>query len=179
MTYLRRRLGEQVQYCGVWEYQDRGVLHRHFLMRVERPTTDRRVRAAVRGAARRWEFGTQYDVQSITGDAARQVWYVAKYAAKTADAIDGRPSLDVRTGELRETRGFRAWSASRQWGDTMRSVKERQRCHARAAGAVHGAPATALAAAAGGGLESNSDISTVHPSGDLPALVGSAQSALL
>ncbi len=179
VTYLRRRLGEQVQYCGVWEYQARGVLHRHFLLRIERATSEKRVRAAVRGAARRWEFGSQYDVQSITGDCARQVWYVAKYAAKTVDAVDGRPVLDVRTGEIRETRGFRAWSASRQWGDTMKSVKERQRCHARAAGGAHGAPATALAAAAGGGLESNPDISTLHPSGDRPALVGSASPSLL
>jgi hypothetical protein len=176
MTYLRRRIGEQVQYCGVWEYQDRGVLHRHFLLRVERPISDKRVRAAVRGAARRWEFGTQFDVQSITGDCARQVWYVAKYAAKTVDAVDGRPVLDVRTGEIKDTRGFRAWSASRQWGDTMKSVKERQRCHAQATGRAHGATATALAAAAGGGLEYNPDISTVHPSGDLPALVGSVHS---
>jgi hypothetical protein len=172
MTYVRRRLGEQVQYCGVWEYQERGVLHRHFLIRVEWPTSEKRVRAAVRGAARKWQFGTQYDVQSITGDCARQVWYVAKYAAKTVDAVDGRPVLDVRTGEMKATRGFRAWSASRRWGDTMKSVKERQRCYVLAGSGAHGAPAPAPAAAAGG-LESNTDISTLHPSGDLPALVGS------
>jgi hypothetical protein len=162
MTYLRRRIGEQVQYCGVWEYQERGVLHRHFLLRVERPTSEKRVKAAVRGAARRWGFGSQLDVKSITGDCAREVWYVAKYAAKTVDAVDGRPVLDVRTGEMKETRGFRAWSASREWGDTMKAVKERQRsfCRSGAAGRPGGGAAPT---GAGGALESNSDISTVGP----------------
>ncbi len=179
MTYLRRRIGEQVQYCGSWEYQERGVLHRHFLIRVERPTTEKRVRAAVRGAARRWDFGSQYKVEAITGECARQVWYLAKYSAKTVDAVDGRPVLDVRTGEIKETRGFRAWSASRQWGETMKSVKDRQRCFAIAAGGSRGAPAPATAAAGAAGLESNPDISTITPTGELPALVGSASSTPL
>jgi hypothetical protein len=176
MTYVRRRIGEQVQYCGSWEYQDRGVLHRHFLLRIERPTTEKRVRAAVRGAARRWEFGTQLDVKAITGDCAREVWYIAKYSSKTVDAVDGRPVLDVRTGEMKATRGFRAWSASRQWGDTMKSVRERQRAwHMAGAGGAGGSLRPPPAAAAGGGLESNSDISTVDQAEGLPAFVGVVQ----
>jgi hypothetical protein len=132
----------------------------------------------VRGAARRWDFGSQYKVEAITGECARQVWYLAKYSAKTVDAVDGRPVLDVRTGEIKDTRGFRAWSASRQWGETMKSVKDRQRCFARSASGARGGLPPASAAAAGG-LESNPDISTVHPSGDLPSLVGSASSTPL
>ena len=150
----------------MWEWQQRGVLHRHFLVRVERATSERRVRAAVRGAGRRWGFGAQYDVQSITGDAARQVWYCAKYASKTVDAVDGRTVLDVRTGEMKASRGFRAWSCSRQWGDTMKTVRQRQAAWARAAG---GLPSSLLPGAAGGAegvaLDPNSEISTLDPSG--------------
>lgn len=178
MTYLRRRLGEQVQYCGVWEYQERGVLHRHFLVRVERPTSERRVRAAVRGAARRWSFGSQYDVQSITGDAARQVWYCAKYASKTVDAVDGRRVLDIRTGELKASRGFRAWSASREWGDTMRAVKHRQMTWARTGGGAS-SPMIAAAGAAGVGLDPNSEISTVDLVGSVGALIVPVSAPLL
>jgi hypothetical protein len=177
MTYVRRRIGEQVQYFGSWEDQDRGVLHRHFLLRVDRPISEKRVRAAVRGAARRWDFGTQLKVDAISGESARECSYLAKYAAKTVDAVDGRTVLDVRTGELKDTRGFRAWSASRHWGESMKSVKDRQRCFARAGGSI-GAPATATAAAEGG-LESNPDISTLSSLGVLPVLVGSVSPALL
>lgn len=179
VTYLRRRIGENVQYFGSWEDQDRAVLHRHFLLRVDRPISEKRVRAAVRGAARRWEFGTQLDVKAITGEAARECSYLAKYAAKTVDAVDGRTVLDVRTGELKDTRGFRAWSASRQWGESMKSVKDRQRCFARSASGTRGAQAPASAAAAAGGLESNPDISTLSPVGVLPTLVSSVVPALL
>lgn len=167
MTYVRRRLGEQVQYVGVWEYQERGVLHRHFLVRVERPTTRKRVMAAVRGASRAWGFGSQIDVQSITGDAARQAWYVAKYAGKTVDSIDGRRVLEPRTGELRAARGFRPWSASRAWGETMASVRVRQRAWSRqgGGGAKPGAPGGGAADA----LDPNSDISTLDTSSGSPA----------
>jgi hypothetical protein len=175
MTYLRRRLGEEVQYCGVWEYQERGVLHRHFLLRIERPTTEKRVMAAVRGAARRWGFGTEYTVESITGDCARQVSYVAKYAAKTVDAVDGRPVLDVRTGEMKETRGFRAWSASRQWGETMKAVKERQRSFCRS-GALMAVGRQSGDCRPAGALDNNSNISTEHSPVELPAFVGSLPS---
>jgi hypothetical protein len=179
MTYLRRRLGEQVQYCGVWEWQERGVLHRHFLMRVERPTTERRVRAAVRGAGRRWGFGSQYDVQSIDGDAGREAWYCAKYASKTVDAVDGRPLLDVRTGELRASRGFRAWSASRSWGDSMRVVKARQCAFARAGASGGRHDHAGPAGGAADRLDSNSEISTLGVVGVVGSLVVGSSSPLL
>lgn len=174
VTYLRRRLGENVQYCGVWEYQLRGVLHRHLLLRVERPTSQRRVMAACRGAARRWEFGSQVDVKAITGDAAREASYLAKYSAKSADAIDGRVVLDVRTGELKEKRGFRPWSCSRSWGESMKAVRERQRAWAVASGRQP-------AATPGGGaaLDNNSDISTIGSMIEVVAPVCSASAALL
>lgn len=164
MTYVRRRIGEQVQFCGVWEYQERGVLHRHFLLRIERPTTQKRVSAAVRNSGRRWGFGRQFDVQAITGDAAMQAWYVAKYAGKTVDSIHGSSVLDVKTGELKASRGFRAWSCSRQWGDSMRSVKARQVAFQRGLRAGGASRSSAAGPGAGGALDPNSDISTPDPS---------------
>lgn len=151
MTYLRRALGD-VQYCGVWEFQERGVLHRHFVMVVERPLPLRRVKAAVRYSASQWGFGAQYDVQPISGDVARNAWYVAKYAGKTAACMADAPRLDVRTGEWkRGTPGFRAWSASRRYGDSMRTVKERQCRFSR------------TPQAAGVRLDDNSETSTPDP----------------
>lgn len=132
VTYLRRRLGH-LEFVGVWEDQERGVLHRHFLMRLDRPTTERRANAAVRNCARRWGFGSQYDVRAITGEAAREAWYIASYATKTVDRVGDRKILNPRTGELRQGAvGFRAWSASRHWGDTCKRVRERQRAWAAA-----------------------------------------------
>jgi hypothetical protein len=167
MTYLRRKLSpgdpSAVQFCGVWEDQDRGVLHRHFLIRVERPTTERRVKAQVRASGKRWGFGSSYDVRGLTGEGAREVWYVAKYAAKTVDAVEDRPMLDVRTGELKASRGFRAWSCSRRWGDSMASVKAAQLGWVRSGGGAGRHTPDAPAGAAGVGLDSNTDISTVVP----------------
>ncbi len=180
MTCLRRDLNDHLQYFGSWEHQQRDVLHRHFLMRTNRPTPTDRVEQAVKAGAKRWGFGTQLTVEAISVETAQEKCaYLAKYSSKTVDDVDGRPVLDVRTGEIKDTRGFRAWSASRQWGETMKSVKDRQRCFAIAASGARGAPAPASAAAAAGGLESNPDISTVHPSGDLPSLGGSASSTPL
>ena len=154
VTYLRRRLGD-LQYAGVWEDQERGVLHRHFVLRVESPTTEKRVMAAVRNSARRWGFGSQYDVRGITETAGREAWYIASYATKTVDRMGERRMLDVRTGELKPAgRGFRSWSCSRRWGDTVKTVRSRQQAWARSV--------SASVSERGGGaaLDVNSDIST-------------------
>jgi hypothetical protein len=136
VTYLRRILGCDVQFFGAWEPQKRGVLHRHAVMWVERPMSQRRMRAAVRLAARSWAFGTQLRVDVIDSEAAgRAAWYLAKYCTKTADGVDGVRLLDVRTGELKRCQGFRSWSSSRRWGDSMGRVRERQRAWVQSAGA--------------------------------------------
>jgi hypothetical protein len=154
-TYLRRRLGP-LEYFAVWEDQQRGVLHMHFVIRLARPTSTKRVRAAVRNSGRRWGFGSQYDVRAIKGETAGQAaWYVAKYSTKTADSISGRLMLDPRTGELAPSKRFRVWSSSRQWGDSMRTVRARQCAWAQATARQRSA-----APGAGGALDSKREIST-------------------
>ena len=158
VTYLRRRFGP-LQFVGVWEDQERGVLHRHFLIRLESPSTEKRVRAGVRNIGRRWGFGPQVDVRAITSSAANEAWYIASYATKTVDRVADRRILNPRTGELcRGAGGFRSWSASRSWGDTCKVVRARQRAWAMAGGT---APAgTTGSAGAEGALDPNERIST-------------------
>lgn len=155
ITYLRRRLGP-LEFVGVWEDQERGVLHRHFLIRLQSPTTEKRAAAAVRNIGRRWGFGPQADVRAITASAANEAWYIASYATKTVDRVADRRILNTRTGELRRgAGGFRSWSASRSWGDTCKVVRARQRAWAVSAGAS-GAGTDGGAAA----LDHNERIST-------------------
>lgn len=121
VTALRRELGVDVQFGGSWEGQDRGVLHRHSLMRalVSRGAMER----AVRDCARRYGFGSQVDVQAVTAscaqEVARRAGYCASYATKGSAICEVvRPA----TGEVVRG-GYRRWSASRRWGASMRRVR--------------------------------------------------------
>ena len=140
MTDLRAFVGE-VHFFKTWELQKRGMLHLHAMMRAT-TVTDRRFRAAVRLCARRYGFGREVDVQSVdmTDEraVARRAGYCAKYVTKASDSLPAVLRLNVITGELIEG-GYRPWSASRQWGDTMRMTKLRRRLWA--VGAPPGAPA--------------------------------------
>lgn len=169
ITYLRRLLpGVRVEYCGTWEDQRRGVLHRHFCVRTDRPVSVKRMRVAVRSAAASWDFGRQIDVKGIdAASAAAAARYIAKYAAKTSDTSSSRVVLDRSTGELVSGRCVRPWSASWGWGDSMRRVRERQRAFIVANPAwVPGrrsGPGAPGAGAAGDGLDPNQEISTDPP----------------
>jgi hypothetical protein len=151
--YLVRYLGLECQVFGTWEWQKRGVLHRHFLIRVEGPVSSVRMRQAVGSLRSSLGFGPQMQVDAITSNAARQIYYCAKYASKTADQIDGHRLIDPATGEIKQARGFRPWSCSRRWGLTMKQIRERQRAY------VAGS-APARAPGAGGALDTHSQIST-------------------
>lgn len=156
---LLRRLGLDVEFFKTWEPQRRGALHAHVMMRVGAGVTERRVRAAIRFASRRpWvNFGPQHKVEmidlsrsdSLSSDqqVARTAGYCAKYATKSADALVDVQRLNTATGEL-SVGGFRPWSASRAWGDTMKLCKERRRQWA-SAGAAQLACAPGAAGAAG------------------------------
>lgn len=129
MTCLRREVGP-VEFFKCWEFQKRGVLHLHALLRVEHPITRRRLRSVLQSGAVQWGFGRQIDVQHIEGtDAAtvaRKSGYCAKYASKSADQKLAFVVVDD-DGELLRRGSVRPWSASRGWGDTMAAVKARQR----------------------------------------------------
>lgn len=169
MTYVRRLLpGVTVDYCGTWEDQKRGVLHRHVVVRCDQPVTLKRFRVVARSAARRWGFGAQLDVKAIDdASAAAAARYIAKYASKTSDTSPDRVVLDRETGELRSGRCVRPWSASWGWGDSMRVIRERQRAFIVA---NPGWQPTRLAGAggagrgAGGALDPNQKLSTDPPS---------------
>lgn len=167
ITYLRRLLpGVKVDYAGTWEDQRRGVLHRHMCIRTDRPVSEKRMRVAIRSAARRWDFGRQIDVKGITAESAgRAARYIAKYAAKTSDSSTDRVVLDRSTGELRTGRCVRPWSASWGWGDSMRTVRDRQRAFVLAGSSACTDPP---GGAAGAALDPNQEISTaLDPSGSV------------
>lgn len=150
MTALRKALGVDVQYCGSWETQKRGVLHRHVVLWAP-GVSHKRMAATVKWCASRRHvgFGRQIDVQPISGvsvealgevtgavsaDMAQRAGYVAKYATKGGDLA---VTLDVETGEIVQG-GYRRWSASRRWGCTMGSIRRERAewCKVRRAAAV-------------------------------------------
>lgn len=155
VTYLRRALRTDVEFCGTWEVQRRGVLHRHCVFRAV-GVADRRFRAAVRLAAFRWGFGRQIDVQGLS---AHHAWYLAKYASKTSDEMSQCAWLDKSTGELVAAR-YRPWSSSRSWGDSMAVVKAAQRAWAHQVRGTSTGGTRPAGGAAGVALEHNSNIST-------------------
>lgn len=156
---LRRVLGVDVEFFKTYELQKRGALHVHCMLRVGPGVTDRRVKAAVRMVSRlgHVNFGTQHKVEVIDlsrsdlssdQQTARTAGYCAKYATKSADALPDVQRLDGVTGEL-HSGGFRAWSASRAWGVTMRQCKERRRAWAASVGTQASAASDAAAGAVG------------------------------
>jgi hypothetical protein len=122
----------QVEFIKTYEPQGRGALHAHPMMRVRGPVSDTRFRACYRRAALRNGFGKQMVCNRINLDQAdqadqtpRKAGYIAKYATKSADALPQVHRLNSETGEMRQG-GFRSWSASRQWGDTMKDTERRR-----------------------------------------------------
>lgn len=120
----------RVEFVKTYEPQRRGALHIHAMMRVDGVVTERRVRAALRLARSRHWFGREMRDEFVdlsdTLQAARVAGYTAKYTTKCADALQDVRRLDVRTGELTEG-GMRSWSASRGYGESMRSVQCKRR----------------------------------------------------
>jgi hypothetical protein len=158
-------------YMRTWEPQKRGAMHAHALARVEGVCSDKRFQRVLREVATRHGFGKQLDVQMIDlgtvevedqalslGQAstiARKAGYVAKYATKCADALPDVRRLNPRTGELRSG-GLRSWSASRNWGDTIKAMRMR-RCQWALAAATARAAEPNCGGAVGGALDSYQD----------------------
>jgi hypothetical protein len=141
VEYVRRDLpGVTVEFFKTFEPQKRGAQHAHVMFRFDGAVVDREVRAALRAAGERWDFGN-IDIKPVdltSGRAiARTAGYCAKYAAKCSDT--DRAMIDTATGEVVRLH-LRAWSKSAGWGDTMASIRAAQRTWAASAG-VHSANA--------------------------------------
>jgi hypothetical protein len=84
-------------------------------------------------------FGCVLDLDPIQPGDLRSAAYVSKYVSKATDARDEVPwveeFVDTVTGEVFsrhvEAR-YRTWSASRQWGPTMKVLRQAVRDAARA-----------------------------------------------
>jgi len=160
---LRRVLGPgvRVEYFKVWEPQRRGALHAHAMVRAE-GVGARRFRAAVRLCVRRpaRQFGRQFDLQAIDVSdpraAARSAGYCAKYATKAADALG---SVRAVKADGSPSKGFRAWSATRGYGDTMKVVQMRRESWWAAGlrASSHGVGGAQPPPCAGGALDLKSD----------------------
>ena len=121
MTDIRRRFDPRAQYSKANEVQRRGLMHLHVIVRT---TTDLlRVCREIAAIAQAYEFGPECDVKLCDQGAS---WYLAKYAAKTADERQWVPWPDrdgvVTLGAPR----MRAWSTSRGWGLTMKELRALQ-----------------------------------------------------
>jgi hypothetical protein len=147
---LERRLGVTLKYFKVVEVQKRGALHLHVVIRVDR-ACEIRV-SALRGLAIRHGFGHSVDLQKLTGSAAeRACWYVAKYVSKSSDDRGEAPYVNRRTGEFGHGK-WRTWTSSREWGETMSSIRAAQLAWIREGGSerTQGAGAAEPTGACGG-----------------------------
>lgn len=124
---LQRRLGVRIDYFRAVETQRRGALHLHVLVRVSVPVRIRE--SMLRAEAMRHGYGHSVDVAKVDGE--RAAGYVAKYVTKAADERGLVPYVHRVTGEFGPGR-WRAWVASRRWGESMATVRGAQRAWAQA-----------------------------------------------
>jgi hypothetical protein len=75
----------------------------------------------------------------------RSIGHAAMYGAKYCTKGGKRAvTLCTATGEMRDDgRGYRTWSASRSWGQRMKSIREEQRVWAAAEASARSVPPAA------------------------------------
>lgn len=136
---------DRMQYFGSWEMQRREMLHRHMAVRCPGKVPQRIMRRIVKAHAVRWGFGPQVKCDALREGSVREMWYVAKYATKSADDLSEMTLLDLETGELRHGTRKRPWSASWHWGETVSSMRKARQAYAasRAGDRPAGVPAAA------------------------------------
>jgi hypothetical protein len=134
---LRTALARSVDsftYIGSVEVQERGMLHRHLVINVDRPL----IASEIGDAALAAGYGCVHDVQVIAS-AEKAAWYISKYVTKSAGDREGVPwrkdVVDKETGEIRVLETvptFRTWSSAQSWGYTLKGLREIARLQARA-----------------------------------------------
>lgn len=133
-TALSRLTEGSLTYIGSVEVQERGMLHRHVVLNVDRPLLPAEVGQLALTAG----YGCVHDLQVIQS-ASKAAWYISKYVTKSSGDRQNvpwrRPVLDEATGELEvldTIPTFRTWSAARTWGFTLKGLREIARMQARA-----------------------------------------------
>ena len=142
---LRRLHPELVYWRGV-EIQDgkrckkgcegRGAIHYHTLMHTLNPLDPEQVQALAMAAG----FGCVVDVEILKPGDTRAATYASKYVSKSTDQRGEVPweTLDTKTGELEVVvdARYRTWSASQDWGLTMKVINQAIRDAARKRAAI-------------------------------------------
>lgn len=130
-------------YVRAAEVQKRGALHFHVLLWSPKPVVLQRMREL----AMRAGFGCSVDWAPCDPGSRRWAYYLAKYITKSTDERDHVPwkveRLNKRTGEIRlmhSTATFRTWSSSRDWGLTMKQIREALRAAAQRQASLTPAP---------------------------------------
>jgi hypothetical protein len=121
-----------VQFVGAVETQKRGMLHRHVVLFADQALRHDEVQVMALAAG----YGCVLDLEPLQsfGKVSRYLTkYVAKGSADRPNVPWSRWVADRSTGELllRKRPTYRLWSASQQWGLTMKMIKAAQGAQAR------------------------------------------------
>lgn len=138
-TALSRLSDGSLTYIGSVEVQERGMLHRHIVLNVDRPLLPAEVGQLALTAG----YGCVHDLQPIQS-ASKAAWYISKYVTKSSGDRQNVPwradVVDEDTGEilrLDTVPTFRTWSAARSWGYTLKGLREIARVQAQARARYH------------------------------------------
>jgi hypothetical protein len=126
MQDVRRAFKTDIQYAKVFEAQERDLLHIHGLATGFPAWPEKRIKRTISTLAKKHGFGRQLVVKRVMGDSpmdrVRAVGYVAKYLTKGSKTLK---TISSKTGELR-TGGYRDFTQSRNFGDTLKEVKSKR-----------------------------------------------------
>jgi hypothetical protein len=139
MQDVRRTFKVEVQYGKVLEAQARDVLHIHALL-VGMPVMPiKSIKRTILSLAKKHGFGNQLVVKRAVGDSpmnrVKAVAYVAKYLSKGSQTLK---TISQKTGEIR-VGGYRDFTQSRNFGDTLKEIKRKRLLHYLSAQTVEGA----------------------------------------
>jgi hypothetical protein len=133
---VRRLFDAEVQYGKVFEAQSRDVLHIHALIVGAPAWPQKRLERVLRLLAKNHGFGGQVSVKRVVGDSPkdrqRAVGYVGKYLTKGSKTLQ---TVNARTGEIRFG-GYRDFTQSRHFGDTLKTVRLNRLEHYRSGKSV-------------------------------------------
>ena len=139
MQDVRRSFKVEVQYGKVLEAQARDVLHIHALLVGMPAMPIKSIKRTILSLAKKHGFGRQLVVKRVVGDSpmdrVRAVAYVAKYLTKGSKTLK---TVSFITGEIK-TGGYRDFTQSRHFGDTLKEIRRKRFLHYLSAQNVEGA----------------------------------------